>query len=268
MKHDALILVTRSGDEGRQLCRLLKDRHKRVEHFAPVTLAPAENPALCRRRLLSALPCDRLIVPSAEALRQAVALAGIEPLAGLALIVPGAGTARVARELGFVDVTHPPDGGTSEQILRLPSLQGVDGLRVLVLAAAGGRGEIGRELARRGAEVERLHVYRRLRQPVPPGLEAELLVCAAPITLLASGGALVALEAALKPATWTHLVCGLMIAPSMRVATLARAAGAEQVEVADGADHPSMLRALARARSDMKDCVTLGECTGNQQHEQ
>lgn len=262
MKHDPLILVTRSGGEGRQLARALQDQGLRAEHFAPVALAGPEDPEACRLELLSALPCDRLIVPSAEALRQAVALVGSEPLAANALIVPGPGTARVARELGFDRVDFPPSGGTSEHILRLPSLHEVSGLRLLVLAAAGGRETLGRELARRGAQVQRLHVYRRLSQPIPPRLEADLLASPELITLLASGGALGALEAALGSAAWAHLACGLMIAPSVRVATLARAAGAARVELADGADHDSMLRALARARSDLRVCVTLESSTG------
>lgn len=262
MKRDAFILVTRSGAEGRQLARVLQDQGLRAEHFAPVALAGPEDPEACRLELLAALPCDRLIVPSAEALRQAVALVGREPLAATALIVPGSGTARIARELGFDRVEFPPSGGTSEHILRLPLLREVSGLRLLVLAAAGGRETLGRELARRGAKVQRLHVYRRLSQPIPPRLEAELRASRDMITLLASGGALAALEAALASAAWAHLACGLMIAPSVRVATLARAAGAERVEVAEGADHDAMLRALARARSDLRVCVTLGSSTG------
>jgi uroporphyrinogen-III synthase len=267
MKHNPLILVTRSGNEGRELCRLLASGSCRVEHFAPVTLAGPEHPGRCRRQLLSALPCDHLIAPSAEALRQAVDLVGIEQLARLSLIVPGEGTARIARALGFHDVNHPQLGGTSEDILRLPELEAVHGRRVLVLAAAGGREEIGRELTRRGAVVERLHVYRRMRQPIPKALEVKLLQCPDPITLLASGGALAALKEALEPATLDHLIAGLMIAPSARVADLARAAGGVKVEAAEGADHESMLRALARARSDVKVCVTLGAGSGNDDHE-
>ncbi|MFW5816495.1 MAG: uroporphyrinogen-III synthase [Wenzhouxiangella sp.] len=262
MKHEALILVTRSGEQGLRLCRWLQEKGLRAAHFAPVALAGPEDPQACRLELLSALPCDRLIVPSAEALRQAVALVGREALTGTTLIVPGPGTARLARELGFERVDFPPSGGTSEQILSLPSLQQVSGLRLLVLAAAGGRQTLGRELAGRGAKVRRLHVYRRLSQPIPARLEADLLASPEVITLLASGGAMGALEAALGSAAWTHLAGGLMIAPSLRVATLARAAGAGRVEVADGADHDAMLRALARARSDLRVCVTLDSSTG------
>ncbi|MEE4638720.1 MAG: uroporphyrinogen-III synthase [Wenzhouxiangella sp.] len=267
MKINPFILVTRSGEEGRELCRMLASGGCRAEHFAPVTLAGPEDRERCRRQLLSALPCDHLIAPSAEALRQAAALAGIEQLARLSLIVPGEGTARVARALGFRHINHPPLGGTSEDILRLPVLEAVRDQRVVVLAAAGGRPEIGRELSRRGAVVERLHVYRRLRQPIPPVLEDQLLQCPDPITLLASGGALAALKETLAQETWEHLIVGLMIAPSARVADLARAAGGMKVEAANGADHESMLRALVRSRSDMKDCVTLGSGSGNDHHE-
>ncbi|MFP4209288.1 MAG: uroporphyrinogen-III synthase [Wenzhouxiangella sp.] len=258
MNSETLVLVTRFGPEGDRLARILSDQGLPAAHFAPVELAGPEDPAACRARLLALLPCDRLIVPSAEALRQAVVLVGVVPLAELPLIVPGAGTARAARELGFVDVSYPDRGGTSEDILDLPQLDAVDGLKVLVLAAAGGRRDIGRELARRGATVERLHVYRRLPADPPAGLESRLLACTDPVTLLASGGALAGLEAALGPAAWSHLLTGLMVAPSARVAVLARAAGADRVETATGADHAAMLQALALARRDLGVCVTLG----------
>jgi len=258
MLNAPLILVTRSGADGQALYRLLRERGESAEYFSPVKLEGPENAEACRRALRDLLPCDRLIVPSAEALRQAVSLVGIEQLRELLLIVPGEGTAELARALGFVAVSYPPSGGTSEEILNLPSLQSVAGLRIVVLAAEGGRKTLGRELSRRGAQVSRLHVYRRVPLAIPEEFESRLLASDRPITLLASGGALSGLESALQPAAWSHLLSGIMVAPSARVATLARAAGAVHVEVAKGADNASMLSALTRARQNPDVCGTLG----------
>ena len=261
MTSDTVILVTRSGPAGQALCQRLGQAGLSAVHFAPVVLAGPEDPAETRRELLAELPCDRLIAPSAEALRQTVSLIGIERLRELPLVVPGKGTAEVAGDLGFRSVFYPPQGGTSEDILALPELGQVQGLSVIILAAQGGRKTMEQQLRKRGARVSRLHVYRRLAAQKPADLEEKLLCCPRPVVLLASGGALGALESAVTVAAWSHLTSGLMIAPSRRVATLARAAGAGWVEVADGADHQAMLSALAVERRDLGVCVTLETST-------
>ena len=257
MTDKTLILVTRSGPDGQALCRHLRAQQLPACHFSPVALAGPEDPVDCRDQLLAALPVDRVVAPSAEALRQCAGLVGADTLDHAVVIVPGAGTARQARSLGFDRVAYPAAGGTSEDILELPELQQMAGQRVLILAAAGGRRQIERTLAERGAEVHRLHVYQRLRQLPPPGMESRLQAAADPIVLLASGGALEALQTVLSPACWQHLRSGLVVAPSMRVARLASAAGWQQVAVATGADHAAMLTALADARNDLDLCVTL-----------
>ncbi len=256
-----VILVTRSGAAGRALCGILRALGERTEHFSPVKLEGPEDAPACREKLYELLPCDRLVVPSAEALRQAVALVGIEPLRELDLIVPGEGTASIAKDLGFASVSYPSSGSTSEAMLQLPALQSAAGLHVVVLAAEGGRRILGQELSKRGARVSRLHVYRRTPLAASEGLEARLLVSARPITLLASGGALSGLESALGPAAWLHLLGGAMVAPSARVAALARAAGAAYVEIAGGADNDSMLSALHRVRRHWDVCGTLDSDT-------
>jgi uroporphyrinogen-III synthase len=253
-----LILVTRSGAAGEALCRSLREHGETAEVFSPVRLEGPEDAPACRQSLLAMLPCDRLIAPSAEALRQAVSLVGIAPLRDHSLIVPGEGTAKVASELGFAKVSYPLSGGTSEDILDLPALQSVDGLQIVVLAAEGGRRTLGQELIKRGARVSRLHVYRRVPVAAPEDLEAGLMTAASVITLLASGGALSGLESAMSPAAWSHLLSGIMVAPSARVAAMARRSGAAHVEVAAGADDESMLSALNRARRNRYVCGTLG----------
>ena len=261
MQSSPLILVTRIGAAGQALRDRLLALGFQAEHFSPVRLIGPVDPAACRRELLAALPCDRLIVPSAEAMHRAVELVGIECLKNLPLIVPGRGSARLAEQSGFVDIAFPESGGTSEEILKLAGLQRVAGLRIVILAAADGRRTLGRQLAERGANVTRLHVYQRAPAPVPEDLEPRLLASESPITFLASGGALRALEGALQPATWSHLVSGAMVAPSERVATMARADGVHRVEVACGADDQAMIDAFTRMRQSGDVCGTLGPNT-------
>lgn len=245
------VLVTRSGRDGRALAERLGAGPLSVSHYAPVALHGPSDPDAVRRELQTLLPADRLVAPSAEALRQLVKLVAPNRLARTPVVVPGRGTARVAAALGF-DRVHAPDrDGTSERILDLPILRSVAGLRVLILAAAGGRRLIQETLAQRGAEVHRVHVYRRLPVPAPAELLETLAATDDLVTFLASGGALDGLREQLSAAAWQTLTAGLVIAPSSRVADLARAAGCRHTVAAAGADDASMLAALGRARPEL-----------------
>lgn len=240
------VLVTRSGKGGLQLAEALSERGADVIYYVPVVPGPVDKPGKLREVLERILPCDLLVAPSAEALRQLIALLGAPALRRAEIVVPGAGSADVAQSLGLQPCHYPVQHGTSEQILELPVLSQVAGKRVLIAAAAGGRRLIAHELARRGARVQFVEVYqRRLVAPVPQVLQA--LRAADPmITLLASGGALEGLRTQLPADCWQKLSRAPMIAPSERVAELARVAGCTDVHAAAAADDQAMLACLVR----------------------
>lgn len=238
------VLVTRSGRSGVRLVAALNRLGADVIHYAPVLPGPVDQPRRLQQVLHNSLPCELLITPSAEALRQLVGLVGARALKHSEIIVPGPGTAAAAQSLGLQPCHYPLRQGTSERILELPVLSRVSGKRVLIAAAAGGRRLIAEELARRGALVQLLEVYqRRLVAPSPSILQA-LHEPGPMISLLASGGALEALRSQLPAACWQRLSLAPMIAPSERVAGLALAAGCVEVHAAAGADDQSMLASL------------------------
>ncbi|MGY6553200.1 MAG: uroporphyrinogen-III synthase [Wenzhouxiangella sp.] len=238
------VLVTRSGQGGLRLAAALRGRGADVIHYAPVIPGPVDDPRRLQQHLRDSLPCELLVAPSAEALRQLVALLGAEALQHAELIVPGPGTAAAARSLGLGPCHYPLHQGTSEEILKLPVLAQVAGKRVLIAAAAEGRGLIADALARRGALVQCLAVYqRRLFAPSPAVLQA-LCQPEPLISLLASGGALEALRTQLPEACWERVSQAPMIAPSERVARLAQVAGCVDVHAAAGADDQAMLGSL------------------------
>ncbi len=238
------ILVTRSGDSGRQLANRLEAHGVAVIHYAPVRLAAMPDPGATRARLLENLPVDILVAPSAEALRQLAELLEPAQLAAPVVVVPGPGTARVGAQLGFSRLAFPPCVGDSEHILRLPELEDVADARILIVAAAGGRDLIETRLRERGALVRRLEVYQRIAAPPPPETVERIMRGPSLVTLLASGGALTGLRQQLPEACWRVIASQALIAPSARVAALAREAGCARVSVADGADDRAMLAAL------------------------
>ena len=239
------ILVTRSGEGGQHLAAWLSSHGLRSILYAPVQLRAVADRARMLRQLQDCLPTDILIAPSAEALRQLAE--GSDPVSlGFPLVVvPGPGTAAVGARLGFGPIIYPPTEGSSERILELPELAHVRGARILVAAAVGGRQLIARQLAERGALVRQVSVYRRLGAAPTAETVARIVRSDALITLWASGGAVVELQRQVPQSCWRVIALQRSIAPSERVARLARTAGCCQVTVATGADDRSMLDAIA-----------------------
>lgn len=242
-----IVLVTRAGAAGSNLANRLAAEGWQVHHCPPIDLTGPADPQTCAAELAAALPADRIILTSPEGVRQAVALVGAEGLGDSPVIVPGPGTAAVARAVGLADVVSPARSGDSEAMLALPALRDVAGLRILILAADGGRRLLETSLRERGARVQRLHVYRRLRRPLPDELIRDISGAGHVTTLISSGGALEAMQAGLSDAAWQNLLAGLILVPSARVAELARRAGAQWVINADGADDESFCQALRSA---------------------
>jgi len=87
----------------------------------------------------------------------------------------GGGTAAALRARGIEQVLVPPVGGDSESLLALPAMQQVSGQRVLVFRGVGGREQLADTLRARGAHVEYVECYRRVRtQADPEPLRARL----------------------------------------------------------------------------------------------
>lgn len=136
----------------------------------------------------------------------------------------GAGTAAVLAEHGL-SPRRPPEGWTSEALLALPSLQNLQGERVLLA-----RGETGRELIRetlesRGARVTLLPLYRRFRPDHPPEQIRATFDTFAPEAIVALSGETLNNLIALCANSGHNLYDRLLIVPADRVAEQARAAG-------------------------------------------
>ncbi|MBU2954705.1 uroporphyrinogen-III synthase [Marinobacter sp. F3R08] len=136
----------------------------------------------------------------------------------------GAGTAAVLAEQGL-SPRRPPEGWNSEALLALPSLQNLQGERVLLA-----RGETGRELIRetleaRGARVTLLPLYRRFRPNHPKERVRATLETFAPEAIVALSGETLNNLIALCANSSHNLYDSVLIVPADRVAEQARAAG-------------------------------------------
>lgn len=246
MSEKRLVLITRTRPAAEELIARVEELGHEALECAPFQLEGPEQPRQAASDLSAALPADRIIMTSHEAVRQAVRLVEAGSFRRSLIIVPGQGTAAVARELGLDNVIYPERHGTSEAMLAMPELRDVDGLEVLILAAAGGRSLMGETLTRRGAEVERIHVYSRVPCKLPDDIDRRIEQAGRLATLGASWEAVSGLTEGLGDTARSIVKSAPLIAPSRRVAEHAARLGYTRVSVASGAGDEAMLAELGR----------------------
>lgn len=88
--------------------------------------------------------------------------------AGLRVAAIGKGGVRELERHGIHRVIAPQRSFDSERLLEMPQLQAVSGQRVLILRGDGGRELLGDTLAARGAHVDYVACYRRVRPQTDP----------------------------------------------------------------------------------------------------
>jgi uroporphyrinogen-III synthase len=212
--------------------------------FALSTLRLAPLPA--SEALVEALHCPRVLATSPSAVRHAAAQRALKQRAGQQWFAPGAGTAEALQRAGIERVHFPAQGAGSEALLDDPLLQQLQGARIGLLTAPGGRELLLDELRARGAKLCIAHVYEReLLRPAPARLRALAALPSRSALLLSSSEALSALWDALDETGRAALRKRPCVASSPRLAAQARALGLRAPQLAEDARPERMLAALA-----------------------
>ncbi|WP_286070551.1 uroporphyrinogen-III synthase [Stenotrophomonas sp. 57] len=139
------------------------------------------------RQLQRALNCDRVVFTSPAAVAAAAALMPLAAAQRSPWLTVGEGTARALRAQGVAEV-HAPQRMDSEGLLALPVVADVQGLRIGLVTAPGGRGLIATQLQAAGATLERADVYQRRLLGLQPRVLARLARSAYPWVLAVSSG--------------------------------------------------------------------------------
>jgi uroporphyrinogen-III synthase len=219
----------------------------RVLSLSPVRIDMRDD-ATTRSHLHEALASPIVVFTSPNAVRAARALQPLRARRGQAWLAVGEGTAAALRRAGIATPVAPARMD-SAGLLELPQLQAVDGRRVGLVTAPGGRGRIAPALEERGASVLRANVYERVAVAPRADAIARLRTLRAPWLLLSSGEALEQLLAVLPADAARHLRRARVVAASARLATLARRLGFAPVAIAASARPRDLLDAVARAAS-------------------
>ena len=240
----ATVVTTRPSGQGVNLCRALRRRRFKAWNLPAVRLLPTANPDAARDALARAVTGDAMIFTSPAAVRHALALWPSSDSLDADILAVGAATARTLRRAGLGPVTVPQQAST-EGLLALDVLAGVSDKRIAIVGAPGGRALLGNSLAERGAQVQRVNVYRR----GPARLDARhwrAIERSQPplLVTLTSAQAVGMLAERLPVAAWRHLRSAIALASSPRLARLASQLGFAGVRQADSATDADLLAAI------------------------
>lgn len=218
----------------------------RTVALSPWRLALRNDP-ITRECLTEAAQCDRLVFTSPAAAEATVRMLSPGTLRAGTVVAVGEGTARVLRRHGVIDV-QAPARMDSEGLLALPCMQSLQGLRVALVTAPGGRGMIAAQVRERGAELQRVDVYERIPLPVSAASIARLQALPEPAVLaVSSGEALEIVLPQLPPALLQRWQRTPVVVVSARLATLAHALGFQHISTASGPLPAQMVEAASAA---------------------
>jgi uroporphyrinogen III methyltransferase/synthase len=223
------VVVTRARAQASELARRLEERGAEVVEAPAIRIEPLpfERPELSR--------FDIVAFTSVNGVEQLLD-GDVRELGGVAVATIGSATADALRRRG-VEPDITPRQAMSESLLE--ALGDVRGKRVLVATAQDARPVLPDGLRERGAEVEVLHVYRTVREPV----DAAALLDADLVTFTSSS-------------TVDTVLDGLGEADSARLRAVSigpitsrslRARGVEPVAEADPHDVEGLVEAVLRA---------------------
>jgi len=238
-----VVVITRPAGTGSPMARRVRRLGGEPLLLAGLSLHGIDGVEVAAS-LHAALHDELLIFTSPAAVRFAARLMPLRTDASVLAV--GQGTARALGRHG-IQALAPLQRQDSEGLLEHAALGALNGRRVALIGAPGGRGVLRAELAARGAQLHEVHVYRRgtprwqrrqldaVRQ-LPPDARV----------LLSSGEALDNLRLGLPADVFARLSAAVAVVSSDRLAEAARGAGFKRVVVAASALSEHLLTAAAR----------------------
>ncbi len=242
MKH--CVLLTRPSGDNEGLARLLNRSGIASIERPMLEIRGLEPDAAARSLAMSLAEYDKIIFISRNAVNYGMAL--LEPYWPQWPMVDwfAIGRATAARLEAFDIRASFAPGGDSDALLELPGLDRVNGRSVLIVKGRGGRERLAEVLRSRGARVDHLDVYERIRVNEGGRLADLFDRHAIDVVIITSAESMYALSDSLHSRELGTLQ---VVVPSERVAIIARELGCRYVHVAGHADESSLHQASLKA---------------------
>jgi len=161
------IVVTRPRGQAEGLAELIRQEGGEALSVPAIEIRPLDDPSGFQAFADRLASFDLAIFVSGNAVRSALALLRGRPWpAHLKVATVGGASRRTLEDHGFSGVIAPASQPDSEGLLALPEMAAVRGKRVAILRGDAGRELLGDELGKRGASVEYVACYQRVR-PAP-----------------------------------------------------------------------------------------------------
>lgn len=171
MQHSRLanrtILSTRPGGLSADLQKRLHTAGAHALHLPTMEIFPVEDTKAAKRLLGTLVEFDIVIFISRNAVKYACELAShiVDRLSGKIVLAVGSGTFDELKAAGFGKLGYTDSNKGSEALLDNDELQQENVLnkRIMIARGQGGRELLGDELKARGAEIQYVELYRRVR---------------------------------------------------------------------------------------------------------
>ncbi len=240
------VLVTRPSAQAQGLVTALAELGAVPVEFPVIEIEALPSAEVELDKIIELDRFDLVVLVSANAARFALDLIDrywpqLPPR--LEWFAVGAATASLLDAAGIAG--SAPDGeSNSEALLQLPQLTAVADRRILIFRGIGGRSLLQDELARRGAQVESVALYRRCLPQLGTAEIEALLGEKLPDALMATSvDAVTNLDLLLSRVGKWHYAVPLVVA-SARIADVARKRGFSRIVTARGASDECILQAL------------------------
>jgi uroporphyrinogen-III synthase len=246
------VVVTRPSAAAGGLAALIERAGGRAILFPAIEIVEVAHPAPAR-------DFDAVVFVSPTA----VAMGADWVHAGATTLAVGRGTRAELARRGARDALAPESGADSEALLGLPQLADVRGKLIAIVRGEGGRALLGETLAARGARVEYVECYRRVR----PAADASPLLSAwrsggIDAVTVNSAEALDNLVAMLGAEGARRLRETPLFVPHPRVAERARREGIREVLTAGPSDGEVLERLVAYFSDDREPEPAPGAASG------
>jgi len=169
------VLVTRPDKQAATLCALIDQAGGEAINLPALEIIPIEPSRGLYQQIKSLGTANIVIFISQNAVDVLLHLCkgDLSSLYSPVILAVGQSTAEALKKCGLEEIISPPRVAHSEALLNLPQLHAktVRRKRIVIIRGEGGREHLASTLRARGAHVEYLEVYRRIR----PVYDQELL---------------------------------------------------------------------------------------------